>query len=69
MRGGNCGVRKWNGSTWNALGSGVDNDVNALVVSGSDLYVGGEFSIAGGTGAGKGHFQKLKLCSKSEWRI
>ncbi len=47
-------VARWNGSAWSALGSngagnGALNDsVHALAVSGSDLYVGGEFSNAAG---------------------
>ena len=49
-------VAKWNGSSWSALGSGIGNDgqsteVNALAVSGSDLYAGGSFTSAGGTAA------------------
>jgi hypothetical protein len=43
-------VAKWNGNAWSALGSGVPDDgaiwngnVYALAVSGTDLYVGGEF--------------------------
>ena len=44
-------VSRWNGSSWSALGSGVDRDVYSLVVSGSDLYVGGDFSTAGGNSA------------------
>ncbi len=44
----------WNGSTWSALGSNgsgggaINGYVNALAVSGSDLYVGGNFTNAGG---------------------
>ncbi|MEW6158168.1 MAG: hypothetical protein AB1813_12090 [Verrucomicrobiota bacterium] len=41
-------LAKWNGSTWSALGSGVNGTVRALAVSGSDLYVGGSFTTAGG---------------------
>ena len=33
------------------MGSGVDSEVRALAVSGSDLYVGGGFHLAGGSGA------------------
>jgi hypothetical protein len=41
-------VAEWNGSSWSALGSGVDSDVYALAESGGILYVGGDFSTAGG---------------------
>jgi hypothetical protein len=44
-------VAKWNGSAWSALGSGVNSNVLALAVSGSDLYVGGYFTTAGGSAA------------------
>ena len=41
-------VAKWNGSSWSALGSGMNNNVLALAASGSDLYAGGDFTTAGG---------------------
>ena len=49
----NC-VAKWNGSAWSALGSGVDPggallQVFALAVSGSDVYVGGYFTMEAAT--------------------
>jgi hypothetical protein len=44
-------IAKWDGSSWSALGSGVDNAApNALVVLGTNLYAGGAFTIAGGLG-------------------
>ncbi len=46
-------IAKWNGSTWSALGTGVNNSVNALAVSGTDLFVGGIFVIAGGNSANR----------------
>ena len=38
-------------STWSALGSGTDNSLYALAVSGSDVYAGGHFTRGGGTRA------------------
>ncbi|MCX6917134.1 MAG: hypothetical protein NT167_29530, partial [Verrucomicrobia bacterium] len=44
------GIAKWNGSAWSALGSGVDNSVYALALSGSVLYAGGQFTYATNAG-------------------
>ena len=53
-------IVKWDGNTWLALGSGLtafgDSGttpafVNALAVSGTNLYVGGYFAMAGGVPA------------------
>jgi hypothetical protein len=48
-------IAKWDGTRWSALGSGIEGaafgrvpSVLALAVSGSNLYVGGIFLIAGG---------------------
>ena len=47
-------VAKWNGSTWSALGTGIEGEsasVRALALDGAgNLYVGGSFTIAGGVG-------------------
>ena len=48
------GIAKWDGSSWSALGSGMDALVRALTVfddgtgGGPALYAGGDFSTAGG---------------------
>ena len=44
-------VARWDGSTWSALGVGVDGQVSALAVSGTDVYAGGFFATAGGGSA------------------
>ena len=51
------GVARWDGTAWNALGAGAANGVSGgsvysiLPVSSSLVYVGGEFSQAGGVPA------------------
>jgi len=44
-------IAKWDGSTWSALGSGMNNWVFALAASGSGLYAGGAFTAAGSASA------------------
>jgi len=38
----------WDGSSWSALGSGMDGDVNALTVYDNKLTAAGYFNTAGG---------------------
>ena len=44
-------VVRWNGSAWSALGSGVGTEsfeeVNALILSGTDVIAGGRFDLSG----------------------
>jgi hypothetical protein len=44
-------IAKWDGSSWSALGSGMNDQVYALAVSGSTLYAGGQFTTAGDSAA------------------
>ncbi|NOT30808.1 MAG: HYR domain-containing protein [Planctomycetes bacterium] len=50
-------IAKWDGSSWSALGSGMNNDVVALAVfddgGGPALYAGGTFTTAGGVPANR----------------
>jgi hypothetical protein len=50
-------IAKWNGSAWSALGTGIADSsglatVNAIAIKGTDVYVGGTFSTAGGNYVG-----------------
>jgi hypothetical protein len=52
------GIARWNGSTWSALGSGISNasgysSVNAIAIIGTSIYVGGDFTLAGGGAASR----------------
>lgn len=40
-------IASWNGSAWTALGTGMDGFVHAIIVSGSNVFVGGDFAEAG----------------------
>ncbi len=40
------GIAKWNGSSWSALGAGINGIIYAIAVSGNDVYVGGDFNVA-----------------------
>jgi hypothetical protein len=45
-------VAKWNGTTWTAVGTGVNGPVYSIAIkSASDIYFGGSFSTAGGNAA------------------
>ena len=46
-------IAMWNGTSWSALGSGMNGDVRALQVFGNDLYVAGNFTTAGGNSANR----------------
>ncbi len=41
-------IAKWNGTTWSALGAGLNNRALSIAISGTDLYAGGFFDGAGG---------------------
>jgi hypothetical protein len=40
-------ITKWNGTNWESLRSGLNGQVNALLVSGSNILIGGNFDYAG----------------------
>ncbi|HEX5475879.1 MAG TPA: hypothetical protein VFX12_14560 [Vicinamibacterales bacterium] len=44
-------VAKWDGNAWSALGAGVNSNVFALAVSGTEVYAGGVFTMAGAVAA------------------
>lgn len=44
-------IAKWDGSSWSALRSGMNNGFYSLTVDGSGNLAGGWFTTAGGTSA------------------
>src|SRR5262249_7211867 len=42
-------IAQWNGTNWSALKLGVNNQVYVLAMSGSNLFVGGAFTMASNT--------------------
>ena len=42
-------IARWDGVGWNRMSAGLDAPVRAIAVVGKDVFVGGEFSIAGDT--------------------
>jgi hypothetical protein len=45
-------IAKWDGSSWSALGTGLNDEVFAIAASpNGDIYVGGAFTLAGGNSA------------------
>ena len=54
----------WDGNGWSAVGNGVNNSVFALLSDGSEnLYVGGNFTDAGGVGAA----DRIALWNGNTW--
>ncbi len=46
-------IASWTGSAWNALGTGVNDEVYTLLKQSGNLYVGGKFTAAGGNSANR----------------
>ena len=44
-------IASWDGTSWSALGSGMNNRVRVLIVHNSKLIAGGDFTTAGGVSA------------------
>src|SRR5262245_36356876 len=60
-------IAKWNGSSWSALGSGLNGTVSALAVSGNDLYVGGYFTRAINSGGSTVTVNRIAKWDGSTW--
>lgn len=46
-------VARWDGSSWSAVGAGMNNTVVTVAVAGSNLYAGGIFTTADGVSANR----------------
>ena len=46
-------VARWDGSSWSAVGSGMNNTVMSVAVAGNTLFAGGIFTTAGGVPANR----------------
>jgi hypothetical protein len=47
------GIAMWDGVKWNTLDTGINGNVLTLALNNNILYVGGDFTIAGGTPANR----------------
>jgi hypothetical protein len=59
-------IAKWNGSSWSALGQGLNGIVRTIAVSGTDIYVGGDFTNVGGGTAVSG-LNRIAKWEGSSW--
>lgn len=55
-------IVRWDGKRWQLMGTGVNSNVDAMVVFGTNLYVGGLFTNASGVAA-----SKIALWDGSHW--
>ncbi len=52
---------RWNGRNWSALGTGLNDDVNALALGGQQLYAGGRFTAVGDSSKAVKYFGSYDL--------
>jgi len=61
-------IARWNGSAWQACGSGMDTYVYALTTYRGDLIAGGRFHAAGGLSANHVcSLGRLRMGSVGRW--
>lgn len=61
-------VARWSGSSWSALGEGVEAKVNALGVADGALYVGGDF-ISGTDARGTHALNGIARWEEDQWHV
>jgi len=65
-------VAKWSGSAWSALGGGVNNDIYAIAVNGTNVYAGGYLTQLCGNAActsGNTTANYIALWNGSAWSM
>jgi hypothetical protein len=63
-------IAMWDGAAWNAVGDGrVNGPVNAIAVSGTDVYVGGGFNFLDIIGAGINNIGRWDSDASAWWAV
>jgi hypothetical protein len=60
-------IARWNGSAWSPLGLGLNGPVWSLAVSGTNLYVGGSFTLATNANKATVTVNRIALWNGNSW--
>ncbi|MCW5551529.1 MAG: hypothetical protein KIS67_05105 [Verrucomicrobiae bacterium] len=60
-------IARWDGNNWSAFGGGLNDDVNALAVSGTNVYAGGGFTRATNSGGASVTVNRIARWDGDTW--